>query len=167
MKPPPFLPEETLHRVLRVSRLDGMSIAVIAGLFALISALAGDGLGAVVGLLVAGAGAIELHGATLLEHGEPRGMSWLINSQLFLLATIVGYCALRLLHPSVEPLKAAVTDEMKLSLESAGWTPDDFVRVVYNTTYIAVAIATLFYQGGMALFYYRRREAVERALTEE
>ena len=165
MKPPPFLPEEMLARVLRVARLDGMSVLVIAGLFALISALAGDHLGAVVGLLVAGAGAVELHGSTLLHHGESRGMQWLVGSQLFLLVTIVGYCALRLLHPAYEPLRAAMTDEMKTSLEMAGWTPDEFIRFVYNVTYAAVAIVTSAYQGGMALFYCRRRAAVAQALN--
>lgn len=167
MKPPPFLPEETLHRVLRAARLDGMSVAFIAGLFAILAALAGDGLGAVVGLLVAGAGAIELHGATLLEHGETRGMNWLISSQLFLLSTVIVYCGLRLLHPGLEPLLAAVTDEMKLSLESAGWTPDEFVRFIYKTTYAGVAIVTFVYQGGMALYYFRRREPVARALASD
>jgi hypothetical protein len=167
MKAPPFLPEETLHRVLRVARLDGMSVTFIAGLFALISAVAGDGLGAVIGLLVAGAGAIELHGATLLTHGDPRGMRWLVNSQLILSATVIGYCALRLLHPSFEPLLAAVTDDMKASLAAADWTPVEFVRFVYTTTYVAVAIVTFFYQGGMALYYFKRRGAVARALAVE
>jgi hypothetical protein len=164
MKQPPLLPEETLHRVLRVARLDGMSVAFIAGLFALFAALAGDGLGAVIGLLVAGAGAIELHGATLIEHGERRGMNWLIGSQLFLLVTVIAYCVLRLVHPGMGQLLAAVTDDMKTSLESAGWTPERFVSFVYNTTYYAVAVLTFFYQGGMALYYYRRREPVARAL---
>lgn len=167
MKAPPLLPEETLHRVLRVARLDGISVLVIAGVFALISALASDAVGAVVGLLVAGAGAVELHGATLLEHSEPRGMKWLVSSQLFLLATVIGYCALRLLHPAIEPLRAAVTDDMKTQLEAAGWTQDEFLRVIYNTTYFAVAVVTTFYQGGMALYYFRRREAVARALVAE
>ena len=102
MKAPPLLPEETLIRVLRVARLDGLSVLVISGVFALVSALAGDGLGAVVGLLVAGAGAVELHGATLLEHGEPRGIDWLTGSQGFLLATIALYCALRFLPLSMK-----------------------------------------------------------------
>lgn len=167
MKPPPFLPEETLLRVLRVARLDGMSVAAVAGVFALLAALAGDGLGAVIGLLVAGAGAIELHGATLLKHGEPRGMKWLVSSQVFLLVTVIGYCVLRLLHPGLEPLLAAMTDDMKASLETAGWTPEKFVSFVYNTTYYAVAVVTFFYQGGMALYYYRRRESVARALATE
>jgi hypothetical protein len=144
-----------------------MSVLVIAGLFALISAVAGDGLGAVVGLLVAGAGAVELHGATLIEHGVARGVNWLVTSQMLLLATVLGYCALRLLHPAVEPLRAAMTDDMKSQLEVAGWTEDAFIRFIYNTTYYAVAVATLFYQGGMALYYLRRREPVARALTAE
>jgi len=94
-------------------------------------------------------------------------MNWLIGSQLFLLATIIGYCALRLLHPALAPLLAAVTDEMKTSLETAGWTPEKFVGFVYNTTYYAVAIVTFFYQGGMALYYLRRRAAVASALATD
>src|SRR5437660_1598457 len=166
-KLPPFLPEETLSRVLRVARLDGISVAFIAGLFAILAALAGDGLGAIIGLLVAGAGAIELHGASLLHHGEKRGMNWLIASQIFLLTTVIAYCALRLLHPGFGPLLAAVTDDMRASLETAGWTPERFVRFVYNTTYYAVAVVTFFYQGGMALYYFRRRRSVARALASE
>jgi hypothetical protein len=166
-KLPPLLPEETLLRVLRVARLDGLSMAFVAGFFALISALFGDGLGAVVGVLVAGAGGIELHGATVLENGEPRGINWLIGSQFVALLSIVGYCAMRLWHPSLEQMLAAVTDEMKASLETAGWTPEKFVTFVYDTTYYAVATVTVFYQGGMALYYYRRREPVARALASD
>ena len=163
-KQPPLLPEETLIRVLRIARLDGMSVAVIAGVFALLSALAGDAIGAIVGLLVAGAGAIELHGATLLRHGETRGIDWLVSSQVFLLVTMLGYCGLRLLHPAVEPLLATVTDEMRASLETIGWTTDQFVHLVYRTTYLAVAVVTFIYQGGMALYYLRRRGPIARAL---
>jgi hypothetical protein len=166
-KLPPFLPEETLLRVLRIARLDGLSMALVAGFFALISALFGDGLGAIVGVLVAGAGGIELHGATVLERGEPRGINWLIGSQFVALASIVGYCGMRLWHPALEQMLAAVTDDMKASLETAGWTPDKFVRFVYTTTYYAVAVVTSFYQGGMALYYYRRREPVARALASD
>ena len=166
-KAPPLLPEETLRRVLRLARLDGASVLAVAGIFALLTAIAGDFVGAVIGLLVAGAGAIELHGASLLRDGEPRGMNWLVGSQLFLLVTVLGYCALRLLHPELGPLRAAVTDEMKVSLEAASYTPDAFVQLVYTLTYAVFAIVTFFYQGGMAIYYHRRRDPVTRALTIE
>ncbi|MSU25309.1 MAG: hypothetical protein EXS32_16005 [Opitutus sp.] len=164
---PPLLPDETLRRVLRLARLDGLSVLAVAGLFAVLTALAGDVVGAVIGLLVAGAGAIELHGASLLREGEPRGMNWLVGSQLFLLVTVLGYCALRLLHPELGPLRAAVTEEMKTSLELADYTPDEFIRMVYNLTYAIFALVTFFYQGGMAIYYHRRRDPVAQALADE
>ncbi len=163
-KLPPFLPEETLHRVLRIARLDGMSVAFIAGLFALISALAGDGLGAIVGLLVAGAGAIELHGATLLAHHEARGMKWLVNSQLVLLVTVLGYCALHLIHSPLPELPSEVDTLIQQDADQLGMTKQGFLQLFNRTVYGGVAGATLLYQGGMALYYWRRREAVARAL---
>ena len=168
MKAPPLLPEETLLRVLRVARLDGTSVLVIAGVFALISALAGDGLGAIVGLLVAGAGAIELHGATLIEHGESRGMDWLVGSQLFLLATVVGYCALQLLRPRLPEFPAELDALLQQNADQLGMTKQDFVLLAFNRfIYGAVALLTVVYQGGMALYYWNRRDAVTRALVAE
>jgi hypothetical protein len=51
---PPLLPAETLARLLRLAKLDGTSILVISGAFALVSAAMGDRLGALVALMVAG-----------------------------------------------------------------------------------------------------------------
>jgi hypothetical protein len=161
---PPLLPTETLRRVLRLARVDGLGVLVIAGFFALVSAAAGDYFGAVVGLLVAGAGAVELHGAALLRVGEPRGMSWLVGSQLYLMCAVIAYCGLRLWHVDLTPLRAAVTEEMKESLDLAGYTVDQFLTMVYKLTYTCVAVVTFFYQGGMALYYGRRRAAVTKAL---
>jgi hypothetical protein len=55
---------------------------------------------------------------------------------------------------------------MKEQLAVIGWTVDQFIGTVYRFTYFAVALATLLYQGGMALYYARRRAAVTTALTE-
>ena len=167
MKPPPLLPEEIFQRVLRVARFDGLSVLVVAGLFALLAAAMGDYVGAIIGVLVAGAGAIELHGVTLLRHGAPRGMRWLIGSQFFLMLSVLAYCALRLAHPELAPMRAAVTDEMKAQLEVIGWSVEQFTGLVYRITYVAVAIATVIYQGGMAFYYQRRRGAVTSALAAE
>jgi hypothetical protein len=166
LKAPPLLPEEIFQRVLRLARFDGLSVTAIAALCAMLAASTGDRMGAGIGVLVAGAGLIELHGVTLLRHSEPRGMTWIINSQLLIMGAMLGYCALRLAHPQLEPLRATVTDEMKEQLAVIGWTVDQFIGTVYRFTYFAVALATFLYQGGMALYYARRRAAVTTALTE-
>src|SRR5580700_100147 len=64
---PPKLVSEILRSVLRVARFDGVSVLVLAGFFALVSAASGDVSGAAFGLLIAAAGAIELHGMGLLR----------------------------------------------------------------------------------------------------
>ena len=65
MQQPPLLPSETLMRVLRLAKLDGMGVLLLGGLFALMAASGGEKPFAIIGLLAAGAGAIELHGAAL------------------------------------------------------------------------------------------------------
>ena len=167
MQQPPLLPEETLARVLRLARLDGISVLAVATLFALMAAVNGDFVGAVIGLLVAGAGAIEMHGGTLLQHGEIRGVNWLVGSQLFLMLSILVYCLLRLLHPDDTLIRDNITDEMKASLQNIGWSIDKFLGFFNLLTYGVLALATLIYQGGMAVYYFRRRRALEQALEEE
>jgi hypothetical protein len=165
-KTPPLLPEETLHRVLRVANLDGLSVLAIAGILALAAAAGGDYAGAAIGLLVAAAGAIELHGAGLVRAGETRGMNWVVASQPYLLAVLLGYCALRLTNFDMTMLQGALTDEMRETIREAGYRVDQFLRLVYNLTYGTLAVATLIYQGGMTIYYLRRRAAVEAALEE-
>jgi hypothetical protein len=164
---PPLLPEEAFARVLRLARFDGLGVLFVAGLFAILSALAGDRAGAIIGLLIAGAGAIELHGATLLVHGQSRGMRWLVISQLYLMVTILGYCEYRVLNVDLSLLRAAVTSEMKAQITSVGWTVDEFVQFAYRLTWFVLAVVTVLYQGGMAIYYVRRRKAVARALHDE
>ena len=55
---------------------------------------------------------------------------------------------------------------MKQQLEVIGWSVDQFIELVYRMTYFAVSLVTVIYQGGMAIYYVRRREAVTAALTE-
>lgn len=161
---PPLLPDEALSRVLRLARADGMGVLMGATFFALSSAALGDFWGAVVWLLVAGAGAIELHGGTLLRDAEKRGLNWLLASQFLLLLVVLGYCALRLTHFDLAPIRAALTDDMKASLREANYDQEDFLQTVYVTTYLAMGAATLLYKGAVAFYFYRRRDAVAAAL---
>ena len=167
MKAPPLLPSEVVARVQRLARFDGLSVVLVASSLALVAAILGDYTGAGVGLLVAGAGAVELHGASLLTQRQARGMSWLVRSQLLLLNAILAYCALRLARPDLTPLRRVVSDDMKEQLELIGWSVDAFLQLVYRLTYVCVALVTTLYQGGMALYYWGRSAAVAAALESE
>lgn len=168
-KAPPLLPAESFERVLRTARLDGMSVLVIASLFALLSASIRDFSGAAVGLLVAGAGAVELHGAGLLRGGELRGMRWLIGSQIFLIVVILGYVAIRLTSYDEAYVRTLITPDIEARLREAEIDTSEFLPMLKRTYYIAyaaVGVLTIAYQGGMMLFYRRRRAAVAAALEE-
>ncbi len=166
MRQPPLLAHETLARVLRLAKFDGALVLVFAGGFALLSAMEGDFSGALVGLLVAGAGAVELHGFSLLREGEPRGINWLVGSQISLLVSILAYCAVRLTHLEVPPIPDALVSMLDVTAEQLGMTRDEYVRFVQRLALQSFAVISFFYQGGMAIYYYRRREPVTRALTE-
>jgi hypothetical protein len=163
---PPLQPSEVLRRVTRVARFDGMSILGVAGAFALISAASRDVSGAVIGLLVAGAGAIELHGAALLRAGRGNGMRWLVSSQLYLMTTMLTYVALRMANPDISTIRPVVTVELAAQIQQAGMTIDQFLLEFLRLVYLCVAGATLLYQGGMTVYYLRRRVAVEAAMLE-
>jgi len=170
MKAPPLLPEETLRRVARIARFDGISVTAIAGVFALLSAAGHDVSGAVVGVIVAGAGAVELHGVTLLHAGEPRAMRWLIGSQFYLLAAILGYVAWRLGSPDplmIDAMRKALTSDQRQVLKENGVTEAEFLQMMMRLVYFSVGLATMIYQGSMATYYVRRRAAVLRALEPE
>ena len=160
---PPLLPSERLRRVLRVARFDGASVLGLAGAFALVSAAFRDVTGAVIGLLVAAAGAIELHGASLLRSCDLKGVRWLLGSQLYLLAVILAYCAFRLARPDIASWRAVMTDDIAEPIRQAGMTVDQFLLQMQRMVYFGVAAATLLYQGGMTLYYLRHRASVAAA----
>jgi hypothetical protein len=168
---PPLLPTEVLLRMLRVARFDGLGLLIVAGGFALISASYKDVCGAVVGLLIAAAGAIELHGVSMLRSHRPAGMRWLVSSQLYLLTTILGYVGYRLARPDVAFILQFISaspaaDVFEQAAVQQGVTLKQLILDSFQQFYICVAVLTVFYQGGMTLYYLRRRKAVEIALTE-
>jgi hypothetical protein len=167
MQQPPLLPDETLARVLRLARFDGMGAMVLGGMFALVAAGAGDARFAAIGLLASGAGAVELHGAALLRQGEPRGMRWLIASQPYLLFVILSYCALRLWLIELPPIPETFQSVFATSAQQWGLTVEEYQRALNRITALAVAFVATGFQGGMMLYYLRRREPVYRALAAD
>ncbi len=165
--PPPLRPEEALARVLRQARLHGTWMLVVGGSFALVGAAGGEQLGALAWLLIAGTGALALHGGALLGAGEARGLTWLVGGQLLCLGFLLALCAWQLTHVDLAPLHAAVTSELRTSLAQTGMTEDEFLLLSYRLTYGLVALLALAYPGGLALYYHRRRAAVTAALNAE
>jgi hypothetical protein len=161
---PPLLPAETLARVLRLARFDGTGALVLGGVFALVAAAGREVPFAIIGLLAAGAGAIELHGVTLLRQGSARGMNWLIASQPFLLTVVLGYCAVRLWFMQIPAPPEGFQALFAASAAQWGMTVDEYLRTLNRLTAGAVALAALGFQGGMTVYYLRRRRPVNEAL---
>jgi hypothetical protein len=150
--------------VLRIARMDGLGVLWIATFFALTAAAIGDITGAVAWLLLAGAGAVELHGAVLLRQAEARGINWLVASQLLFIVVVFAYCAQRLTHYDPTSLREALNDEMKARLAAANYDEENFLLLVWRTTYGVMAGATLLCKGGLTVYFYRRRSAVASAM---
>ncbi|MEO6876510.1 MAG: hypothetical protein ABI222_16975 [Opitutaceae bacterium] len=164
---PPLLPQETLYRVLRLARMDGLGVLMFATFFALTSAAMGDKTGVILWLLLGSAGAVELHGAMLLREFEKRGLNWIVASQFLLLAVVLGQCLLRLTHYDPTLMREALTDEMKTTLAQSNYDQEEFLHTVYLTTYSGIAAVFLLYKLGLALYFQRRRAAVTAATTLE
>ena len=167
MRAPAQLPDETLFRVLRLARFNGTSVLVIAGFFSLVSATAKDVPGALVGVFVAGAGALELHGAGFLRRGDERGVSWLVGSQLYLLVVVLAYVAFKLLHLDIEQLRPLLTADQRETIKLAGLAEDEFLRLTSTIMAVTFGFVTFVYQGAMAYYYHKRRSAIATALADE
>lgn len=162
---PPPLPGKTLRRVLLIAKLDGSSLLFVAGGFALISACLRDGVGALIGCLIAGAGAMELTAARLLRHGDPRGIAWMVRSQLLVPTVVLFYCAIRLAQIDVAPLRDLISLPMRQEIEAQGIPLDFFLREMYVAVYLILSLVTLLYQGGLALYVYLRRARIAQDLA--
>lgn len=160
--------EKALKRVLKISRANGWSVVIVAGLGALLALALGDWLSLGLGLLVAGFGGLEVRGNRLLRKRDPEGMKWLVRSQMLLLALILAYCASRLGSFDAESAMANLTPDMEALLKEAGLSRADILPLVHQMfllLYISVALASLIYQGGLALYYRSKTRPVTEALA--
>ena len=166
--PSTLSPDQVLRRILKISRLNGWSVVLFAGICTLVTLLLGDVTGIVVGALVTGAGLLEVRGNRLLARRHADGMRWLIRAQLFLLAVILIYASSRIYSLGQELTPANLSPEMRSLLTQSGLEPNEvlpLLRTVISSFYGAVMLTTCLYQGGLAFYYRRRRAIVEQALA--
>ncbi|MFH1496313.1 MAG: hypothetical protein ABII82_00680 [Verrucomicrobiota bacterium] len=164
---PPPLPASVLQRVLTIARLDGLSVVGVAAAGSGLAAIMGDPTGTVVGGGVVLAGMLELAGVRSLKNGRVGGVDRLVASQLLLLALIWSYVGARLWQGTDTMVARLLTPDRLAQL--AGWGVDtgrllDLVHLTLPITYGVIVLATLAYQGGLALFYHRQRGAIRSAL---
>ena len=160
--------DEVLRRVLRVSSVNGLSVAIFAGLCALGSLVFGDLLGAGVGLLVAIGGITEVRGRNKLRQRDADGMRLLVRAQWMVLGVIWVYAASRI--GSFDAMLALdnQTPEMRQMLAEAGVETAQLitlVKIFFYVFYSVVMLVTLIYQGGLALYYKHRTPMVAAALS--
>jgi len=166
--PEPTPAQKALKRVLAVSRFNGWSVVIVAGLGILLTLVIGDLLGTCIGLLVGVAGGMEVRGGRKLGRRDPAGMKLLVRSQLLLLSVILIYCVTRLGSFDADTALGNLTPDMEAPLKELGLERGEILSMVRSTfyiTYVTVAVVTVFYQGGMALFYRRRTALVSEALA--
>jgi hypothetical protein len=171
----PPLPNEVLARVIITARRNGLSIVIVASLAALTKAAGREVLPAIAAVLAAGTGAMEMHAAGLLHNGMKRGLDWAIRAEMLLLLVILLYCGLRVAHPDLGPAREAFHLSLEMpfmkqqwaKMQQLGVTETEYVSLMYHLTYLVLAPLSLIYQGGMMVYYARRRRGVNAALSGE
>jgi hypothetical protein len=165
--PAPTPQEKALKRVLRVSRVNGWSVVVVAALGTVLALALGDLVSVVIGALVVFAGGMEVRGHKKLLRRDADGMKLLVRSQLFLLSVILVYCASRLGSFDADTVMGSLTPDMEAILKDSGIQRSDIlplVRLAFFTLYLSFAGVTLVYQGGLALLYRSKTRLVTEAL---
>ena len=182
MMTPPVTPQaKALKGVLRLSNLDGWSVVVIAGLSFLLTLVTWELLGLAVSALVLTGGVMELRGRRALQRRDAEtGMRLLVRAQLLIVTVILVYCARCLgsfdagyLKDEVIPeanqmLQAVLGINLNDFLADSGMTVDDLVPLAHRAfllLYGTVALVSLLFQGGLALYYRSRTKLVTEALS--
>jgi len=153
MATPTNKPELALRRLSLMARVDGLVVCGVATLSTLIALANLNATTSAICLLAASAGAMEFVGGKRLGIRAAGATRLLVSSQLLLLSLIVGYCAWRYANPNIDYLRFALLEDSKRTLREAGISEDDFLRFLQKLIYACVALVSLCYQGGLAVYY--------------
>lgn len=152
---PPLPRAHPLSRLVRLARIDGWSVLILALVCGLWALPAKDWPTAIGALAALAASSMELKGARQCHAGNRQGITWLLRAQVLLLGTILAYCAWRLWHPDYAHLEALLSAKTRKTLQETGVNLQDLLHLAYPLTYTILAIASLLAQGLMILHYAR------------
>jgi len=138
--------------------MNAWSVTLLSGAFTVGSLIFWSPVGIVVGVAVVGAGLMELRGRGLLLRNASGAREWMALSQVWLLMTVLIYAAHRLwVFDWNAPLSdMSMQETMQLTVLTGlhGELLGRFVAGVYGLIYGVVAVVTVVYQGGLALYYW-------------
>lgn len=162
-------PGQIVNRILRISAINGWCVTVAAGLGALVSLAMTDPIAGITGAMVAAGGIMELRGRKALLRRDATGMRKLFLAQLIVLAMIWTYAVTQLLTFDAATLVAALPEEIFAVVADAGIDSETLRRmitIIHTATYGVLILATLIYQGGLAIYYRHRTPLVVAVLAE-
>jgi hypothetical protein len=154
--PPPVVPAAP-QRKLRMARGDAIGLIAMGGLSILVGIMFRDVFNALGGLLIGACGLVELSGFRRFVARRPQAREYLVGSQLGVLALIWVYCGWQLFGPKSanSPETQELMNQLGADAAEFGGLMDSMTRMVY----LVLAGVSLLYQGGLALYYWRKTEA--------
>ena len=144
-----------------IAQMNGGSIAGFAAVCAVAVLLFGDLYGFVVGIAVSVSGGLELRGGRLLKTRDPRAITWLVGSQLYLMAVLWCYAAYNLWSFDKADPRARFSPDLKemvLSLLPDPYMADAMITITLYATWLTLILVVLIYQGGLSLYYLSRKK---------
>jgi len=144
-------------RTIRMAKSDGWGLVIMGGLSILMAIFSADAFSAAAGGFLCFCGWLELEGRKRYVESLPKAREYLMGSQLGLLFGIWSYCAWHIFGGS-----AAVSSEDLALLKQMGGDSSGATGLITGITqilYITMAAVTFLYQGGLALYYWRKTKA--------
>ncbi len=154
--------QRPLARAAKIAHTNGSGYVVFGGLTIFVALFGPDFVALLLGVAVTGVGIVERRAGARLREADPAAPRRLAVNELCLLGAIVVYGVLKLtlMRPDSAELDKAVGDSL----------PGMDVKAIMDSTITAfyglmIAIA-VGYQGGLAIYFSRRKEALERFNSE-
>jgi hypothetical protein len=114
-------------------------------------------------------GIFEWLGYQQLKRAEPAGAAYLGRNQLLFLGIITAYCLWQCISFSPDEIRAALTQGgAGMAYADLGISVDDLVTMLplfIYAFYALIVVLSVFFQGGLALYYFTRKKPIERYLS--
>lgn len=152
-----------IARAASLARRNGLSLLVFGVLSVLVSLIGFDPFGLAIGAVLTWTGLVEYRTSRRLARADLLAPRMLARNELALMAGILVYCVLKLtvLRESGDELSEQLSIASGMDIDLAELT-DSLNTLIYTT----FSVVTVFYQGGLARYFMRRRAMIESYLRE-